>query len=264
MVTAVDSVGAVDGAPTLRVSDLGTRYGSRWVFRHVSFTLGRGLIGLLGPNGAGKTTLLMTIASLRAPNEGRVTLVGSERADRSVADELGQLGYLSQAFTFVPRFTAREFVEYSLWLKGVRSSLLRSKSLEALERVGVSAEAGQQMRRLSGGTRQRVGLAAALAHDPRLVVLDEPTVGLDPGQRLAFRRLLQELASERTILLSTHIVEDVMRVSNRVLVLASGRIAFDGTPAALEAVARCGVAGEAMSRAEAGYAAILEGEARTR
>ena len=201
----------------------------------VSLNIGEGLFGLLGPNGAGKSTLMNTLAGLLEPTSGSVTLDGAD----SVKDPRivrRQLGYLPQDFGFFPDLTGLRMLELMLKLKGVDGPGGRRKIAEALlERVNLSRAAKRKVSGYSGGMRQRLGLAQAIAGNPRLVIVDEPTAGLDPEERHRFYRLLAELAKNRIILLSTHIVEDVATLCPRMGVIQSGRVVADTSPSAARA-----------------------------
>ncbi|OEU96010.1 ABC transporter ATP-binding protein [Streptomyces oceani] len=201
----------------------------------VSLRLDPGVTGLLGPNGAGKTTLLRVLATAIRPDQGTLTVLdddpGSVRGRTAVRRKLG---YLPQSPGFHPGFTAFEFVDYVAILREHTHRAARHQEVRrVLAAVGLSDVRGKRIRALSGGMRQRVALAAALVDDPGFLVLDEPTVGLDPEQRIRFRELIAEAGEDRTVLLSTHQTEDVAMLCRRVVVLAHGRIEFDGTPAEL-------------------------------
>jgi ABC-type multidrug transport system ATPase subunit len=191
----------------------------------------RGMFGLLGPNGAGKTTLLRIVAGLLEPTAGTVTLDGEELTGRPER-VWPILGYLPQEFGFYPHLTGEKMLAYLLELKGVsapggRKALCR----ELLERVNLAFAARRKVKGYSGGMRQRLGIAQAIAGDPRLLIVDEPTAGLDPEERMRFYRLLSELAADRTVLLSTHIVEDVAVLCPRFAVIRGGRLLTVTTPA---------------------------------
>ncbi len=214
-------------------------------------------LGLLGPNGAGKTTLLSILACELAPTSGRVTLEGRpvvSRADARAARRA--IGFLPQKPSSVPSFTAEETVEYAAWLKGMRSQGRRQKAREALDQVGLGTVRGKRMRTLSGGMVQRVALASAIVAGPTVLLLDEPTVGLDPAQRLKFRDLVSGLA-DVAVVLSTHLVEDVAVVTSDVMVLDEGTVRFRGTPDDLAAAAVAGAPGD--SPIERGYMSVLGG-----
>ncbi len=197
----------------------------------VSIDVSRGMFGLLGPNGAGKTTLMRIVAGLLEPTSGAVRFNGED----VVADPRRirkQLGYLPQDFGFYPHLTGEAMLRYLLVLKGVRAPQgLKRLAAELLDRVNMSHAAKRKVKGYSGGMRQRLGIAQALAGDPALIIVDEPTAGLDPEERIRFYRLLAELAEDRTVLLSTHIVEDISVLCPRVAIMYDGRFVADTTPA---------------------------------
>lgn len=197
----------------------------------VDLDVPNGMFGLLGPNGAGKTTLMRILAGLLEATSGTASLDGTPILERP---ELiwGQLGYLPQDFGFFPHLTGERMLEYLLRLKGVSAPAgLRAVCRELLERVNLSFAARRKVKTYSGGMRQRLGIAQAIAGDPRLIIVDEPTAGLDPEERLRFYRLLSELAANRIVLLSTHIVEDVAVLCTRFAVIRGGRLIAYTTPA---------------------------------
>jgi ABC-2 type transport system ATP-binding protein len=185
-----------------------------------------GTFGLLGPNGAGKTTLMRILATLVAPTEGRVTVDGIPITE--VAAVRRRLGYLPQRFGFYPRLSVIETMEFMAHLSQVDGG--RSRLMSLLERVGLADRAKLKVRQLSGGMVQRLGIAAALVGDPRVLIVDEPTAGLDHDSRMSFRNLLAGLAEDRTVLLSTHIVSDVETTCARLAILREGRVIFTGSP----------------------------------
>jgi ABC-type multidrug transport system ATPase subunit len=190
-----------------------------------------GMFGLLGANGAGKTTLMRIIAGLVRPTAGRVTVGGHDvgtGAGRTAVQRT--LGYLPQDLGVYPDLTARRFLDYIALLKGMDDGAARRRRVaELLEVVGLTADANRRLRGFSGGMRQRVGIAQALLADPQLLIVDEPTAGLDPEERIRFRTLLSQFAGRRTVLLSTHIVDDIAQTCREVAVLAKGRLIFRGT-----------------------------------
>ena len=196
----------------------------------VSLEVPRGMFGLLGPNGAGKTTLMRIVAGLLEPTSGTVHFNGED----IVADPRRihrQLGYLPQDFGFYPHLTGESMLRFLLVLKGVEAPQGQKRlAAELLDRVNLSNAAGRKVKGYSGGMRQRLGIAQALAGDPKLLVVDEPTAGLDPEERLRFYRLLAELAEDRTVLLSTHIVDDISVLCPRVAIMYEGRFVADTTP----------------------------------
>ncbi|GAA3982127.1 ABC transporter ATP-binding protein [Streptomyces sp. NBC_01352] len=234
--------------PTVSASGLSLRYGGTRALDDVSLRLTRGVTGLLGPNGAGKTTLLRVLATAVPPDRGAFTVLGHDPAtSRGRQDVRRSLGYLPQTPGFHPDFTAFEFVDYVAILKELTNRGARHREVRrVLEEVDLGDVRGRRIKRLSGGMRQRVALAAALVGDPGFLVLDEPTVGLDPEQRMRFRELIAQAGEGRTVLLSTHQTEDVAMLCNRVVVLAGGQVRFDGTPAELTARA----AGQVWSSTE--------------
>lgn len=190
----------------------------------------RGMFGLLGPNGAGKSTLMKILAGLLEPTSGEVRLDEIDVV-KDPASVHARLGYLPQDFGFYPHLTGEQMLTFLLRLKGVEATKsLKELVAELLERVNLSFAAKRKVKGYSGGMRQRLGIAQALAGDPRLVIVDEPTAGLDPEERQRFYRLLAELAGERTVLLSTHIVEDVAVLCPRFAVISKGRLVAETTP----------------------------------
>jgi ABC-2 type transport system ATP-binding protein len=189
----------------------------------------------LGPNGAGKTTMLRILATLLPPTSGTARLDGwSTSHDRERVEIRRRLGYLPQDLGLYPRFTVFEFVDYLAMLKELHDPRQRHRRVrEALEAVDLQDVAGRKIRTLSGGIRRRVGIAQAIVADPQLLLLDEPTGGLDPEQRVRFRQLVGRLGEHRTVLLSTHLVEDVSAICTSVVVLWHGRVLFQGAPAEL-------------------------------
>jgi len=203
----------------------------------VSLGIERGLHGLLGPNGAGKTTLMRILTTLLEPTSGRVMLDGRDLATCR-GDLRRQLGYLGQEWGAPRSSRCAEVLDLVLRLRGMDERARRRSEIDRLlSLVGLQANAKSKVKTLSGGMLRRLGVAQALAGDPQFLVMDEPTVGLDPDERVEFRRLLVELGRERTILLSTHVVADVGTTCGRVSVMAKGRLVFDGPPDELRALA---------------------------
>jgi ABC-2 type transport system ATP-binding protein len=196
----------------------------------IDLDIDRGMFGLLGPNGAGKTTLMRVVAGLLEPTAGTVTLDGE---DLTASPERVRpiLGYLPQEFGFYPHMTGEKMLDYFLLLKGVDAPGGRKALVhELLERVNLTAAARRAVKSYSGGMRQRLGVAQAIAGNPRLLIVDEPTAGLDPEERLRLYRLLTELAADRTVILSTHIVDDVAVLCPRFAVIRGGRLVALTTP----------------------------------
>jgi ABC-type multidrug transport system ATPase subunit len=220
----------------LQIENLRKTYrGGVMALRGVSLSVPAGMFGLLGPNGAGKSTLMRAVATLLEPDDGRIQLDGLDVVrDRDKVRAV--LGYLPQDFGLYPSLTALEMLDYLASLKGITERGVRARVVEALlERVNLSAVKKRRLGGFSGGMRQRFGIAQALLGAPRLLVVDEPTAGLDPEERLRFQNLLAELAQDIVILLSTHIVSDVTALCPRMAILREGQVVFQGTPA--EAVA---------------------------
>lgn len=205
----------------------------------VTLDIPTGMFGLLGANGAGKTTLMRILAGVISASGGQAHVGGhdlsSERGRQAVKETLG---YLPQELGLYPDLSAAEFLDYIGVLKGLDDRAARRQRVEQLlDVVGLTEVAGRRLKKLSGGMKRRVGIAQALLNDPRLLIVDEPTVGLDPEERIRFRTLLARLGADRTVVLSTHIVEDVSATSRDLAVLAHGRVVFTGTVQDLMTVA---------------------------
>jgi ABC-2 type transport system ATP-binding protein len=240
----------------IELRGLGQRYGRRWVLRDLTASIEGGITVLLGPNGAGKTTLLSTIAGLRRPAAGAVTISGVETVSADRRRRLArEVGFLPQDLGYYPNYTVREFLAYGAWLKRVPAGEVAAAVESALAATGLGEVAGRKMKHLSGGTARRAGIAHALVHRPRLVLLDEPASGLDPHQRIEMRRLLRGLAADTAALISTHHVDDLPKLADRVLVLDDGVLRFAGTPGELaERGATADAEGD--SPLERGYSAV--------
>ena len=207
----------------LEIQGLTRSYGRTLALDGVSLCVGPGLLGLLGPNGAGKTTLMSILATVTRPSAGTFAWQGRDGLRDPLAVRR-ELGYLPQDFGLHGQLTAREFLRYVGRLKGLSGRTLEGRLGELLEVVNLRAAADRRLSGYSGGMRQRVSIAQALLGDPRLLIVDEPTVGLDPEERLRFRNLLSEIAHGRVVILSTHIVSDVEAVAERIAVLRRGRL----------------------------------------
>jgi len=226
-------------APTVEIHDVRKRFGRTTALQGVAFDAAAGITGLLGPNGAGKTTLLRMMATVLAPDDGRLRVLSW---DPQVADERlairRRLGYMPQEPGFHRSFTAFEFVDYVAILKEMTERRARHDEVRrVLGLVGLDDVSGRKIKALSGGMRRRVALAQSLLGDPDLLVLDEPTAGLDPEQRLRFRELVSDRTADRTVILSTHQTEDVAALCQRVIVMLDGQVLFEGTPRELTQVA---------------------------
>jgi ABC-2 type transport system ATP-binding protein len=223
----------------VRVDGLSRRYGAIRALGGVDLTLERGITGLLGPNGAGKTTLLSILATVSEPDAGRVSVLGLDPGDGAERVEIRRrLGYLPQELRYHRHFTVAAFLDYVAILKEITD---RRRRVEEVARVlavtGLEDRARSRIRALSGGMRQRLGIAQALLGGPELLILDEPTAGLDPEQRLRFRELLSDLPGDPAIVLSTHQADDIAAICPQVIVLLHGRVHFAGAPAGLAGTA---------------------------
>ena len=223
--------------------------------RGVDLEIGRGLFGLLGPNGAGKSSLMRTLATLQTPDAGTVTFTGPEGTPRSVFDDVQAhrraLGYLPQDFGVYPGVSALELLDHLALLKGITDRRARRAQVDALlAQTNLWAHRTRAVSGFSGGMRQRFGVAQALLGDPRLVVVDEPTAGLDPEERNRFHNLLSEIGEQVVVILSTHIVEDVRQLCPRMAILAGGVVVHEGVPDRLVDELRGRVWGKTVARAD--------------
>ena len=236
------------------VENIRKRFARTQALDGVTLRLGDGVTGLLGPNGAGKTTMLRILATVLAPDDGRVRMLGLDPADPRERTELRrQLGYLPQDPGFQRGFSVFAFVDYMAILKEITGTRRRHEEVRrVIEAVDLTSVSGKRVRALSGGMRRRVALAGALLGDPAVLVLDEPTAGLDPEQRLRFRELVSQAGEGRAVLLSTHQTEDVAALCRDVVVLNEGQVLFQGTPTQLaeHAQGRVWFAGERDPRAQ--------------
>jgi ABC-2 type transport system ATP-binding protein len=235
--------------PHVQAHDLRVLAGDRMAVDGLHLTLGAGVHGLLGPNGAGKTTLIRALATAAMPAGGSLRLLGEPvRAGGDLRAMRRRIGYLPQKFGYFARFTVREFVEYLAWQKEVPDTDIATAAAEAIAKVGLSDRAGHKLKKLSGGMLRRVGIAQAIVNRPALLLLDEPTVGLDPEQRLQFRELLRGIGADACVVVSTHLVADVAVACTDVTVLADGRLVFTGP---VDELRQAGEAGEASEAGEA-------------
>ena len=214
----------------IEVSHLSKNYGSRPAVKDLSFTVGDGQIfGLLGPNGAGKSTIMNILTGYIAPTSGEVKVAGfslPEQAQQAKAC----VGYLPEQPPLYPEMTVQEYLDFAAELKGVRRAERKEQVRRAARRTGLEEVLSRLIRSLSKGYRQRVGIAQALLGDPKLIILDEPTVGLDPAQVIEIRKLIRELGRAHTVILSSHILSEVQAVCSQVLILAKGRLVAVGAP----------------------------------
>ncbi len=245
-------------AVNVQTQGLTQRLGRTEILHGLDLEVGKGVFGLLGPNGAGKTTLLRTLATIMPASGGTLRLLGYDLSDHTQKRELRRrLGYLPQTLGYYPNFTVFEFVEYFALLKEMPSREVSRAVAKAIERVGLEDRARKKLRTLSGGMLRRVGIAQAIVNEPELLLLDEPTAGLDPEQRVGFRALLREIGSHGTVVVSTHLVEDVGAACSEVALMNGGRIVFRGTPQELTALGDGYEVGD--SPLERGYSSVLAG-----
>ena len=240
----------------VEITDLTRRFGRNQAVAGVSLQAGPGVFGLLGPNGAGKTTLLRMMATVIPPTAGRLRLLGRDPGAYGPRREVRRrLGYLPQNLGYYPGFTVAEFVEYFALLKEMPAARVPAAVATAVERVDLGGQARTKLRTLSGGMLRRVGIAQAIVNEPELLLLDEPTAGLDPEQRVSFRALLRDFGQRSTVIVSTHLVEDVAAACSEVMLMDAGRIVFHGTPG--ELIARGEGHGVGDAPLERGYSAVL-------
>jgi ABC-2 type transport system ATP-binding protein len=240
----------------VEITGVTRRFGRTAAVAGIDLAAGPGVLGLLGPNGAGKTTLVRMMATVVPPTSGRMRLLGRDPGCYRARQEIRRrLGYLPQTLGYYPSFTVAEFVEYFALLKEVPWARVRAAVSAAIERVELAGQVQARLGTLSGGMLRRAGIAQAIVNEPELLLLDEPTAGLDPEQRVAFRGLLRDLGQRSTVVISTHLVEDVGAACARVALMDRGRIVFAGTPAELSA--RGAGHGSGDAPLERGYSAVL-------
>lgn len=213
----------------LTVDDVGYRYGRQDALVNVGFEISEGVLGLLGPNGAGKSTLLSILATERRPTSGQLMLDDYSYLAADVSPIRQRVGYLPQRFDVMRTSSLERNVAYAAWARGVPRPDCLAAARRALVLVDLADRAGMRASKLSGGQRQRLGIACAVVHEPRLVVLDEPSVGLDPEQRAAFRTYLHRLAETSIVVVSTHLVDDLASVASYIAVLHQGTLRYCGS-----------------------------------
>jgi len=217
-----------------------TYSGDVQALRGLTLDIGSGMFGLLGPNGAGKTTLMRVIAGLLKPSSGSVHVLGEDITTQ--AGKLAvkrQLGYLPQELGLYPNLTGREFLDYISVLKGISDKQERARQVhEILDLVRLSEQADRRLKTYSGGMKRRIGIGQALLGYPKLLIVDEPTAGLDPEERVRFRNLLADMAARCTVILSTHVIEDISHSCNDLAIIRDGRVLFRGQPGELIGLAR--------------------------
>lgn len=212
----------------LELDSLTKEFGGFTAVNHINLTMTNGVYGLLGVNGAGKTTLMRMLCTLLKPTSGAIycngkDIIGMDSEYRKL------LGYLPQEFGYYPEFTVEDYLFYIAALKGIRPVVAKKRVKELIARVGLSKKAHTKMKKLSGGMKRRAGIAQAMLNDPRILILDEPTAGLDPNERIRFRNLISELSENRIVLLSTHIVSDIEYTANEILLMKDGQLMHKGT-----------------------------------
>lgn len=212
----------------LIMEGLSKQFGSKYAVKQVTAHLNPGVYGLLGANGAGKTTLMRMVCGILDPSAGRI-LYGGTGIDKLGEKYRDVLGYLPQDFGYYPDFTAREYLDFIAAIKGVVDKNARKKVEELLELVNLSDVANRKIRTFSGGMKQRLGIAQAVINDPQILVLDEPTAGLDPKERMRFRNLIADLSKDKIVILSTHIVSDIDYIANDILMMKNGELIFNGS-----------------------------------
>lgn len=213
----------------LELENISKKYGNQYALKNFTTSLTEGVYGILGPNGAGKTTLISIIIGILKSNEGNVYLDGRNVKEMGV-EYLDKIGFLPQYPTFYKNFTTKEFLKYMCALKGIPKNKVDHKIWEVLSLVNLEESTKKKVGALSGGMRQRLGIAQAILNDPEILVLDEPTAGLDPGERIRFRNIISKLSKNRLVLLATHIVPDVECIAKEILIIKRGILVKKGTP----------------------------------
>jgi ABC-2 type transport system ATP-binding protein len=240
----------------IEITELTRRFGRTMAVAGVDLQAGPGVYGLLGPNGAGKTSLLRMMATVIPPSSGKLRLLDRDPGQYGPRREIRRrLGYLPQSLGYYPGFTVLEFIEYFALLKDMPAAQVPGAVAAAVERVELGGKARAKLRTLSGGMLRRVGIAQAIVNEPELLLLDEPTAGLDPEQRVQFRGLLRDIGQRATVVVSTHLVEDVGAACTKVALMDEGKIVFSGTPD--ELTVRGVGHGTGDAPLERGYSAVL-------
>lgn len=201
------------------------QYQNKIAVDRVSLTLHQGVTGLLGENGAGKTTLMRMICGILKPTSGKISFNHMDVSEELYRDVLG---YLPQSFGYYPEYTGMDFLMYMAALKGIEKRTAKKKCAKLLQIVNLEAAAKKKIRTYSGGMKQRLGIAQAMLNDPEILILDEPTAGLDPKERVRFRNLIKELGKNSIVIISTHIVSDIECIADRILMMKDGQFIYDG------------------------------------
>lgn len=212
----------------LILNNLTKEFGDFTAVDHIDLTMTNGVYGLLGVNGAGKTTLMRMLCTLMKPTSGNIYCNGKD-IFKMDGEYRSLLGYLPQDFGFYPEFSVKDYLLYIATIKGIRPAVARKRTKELIAKVGLSKVANKKLKKLSGGMKRRAGIAQAMLNNPKILILDEPTAGLDPNERIRFRNLISELSEERLVLLSTHIVSDIEYVANEIWLMKDGAIVNRGT-----------------------------------
>lgn len=212
----------------LELKNVSKEFSGVHAVNHVSFSMKKGVYGLLGVNGAGKTTLMRMLCTLIRPTGGEILWNGKNILGLG-ADYRNILGYLPQDFGYYPDLSIYDYMMYIASIKGIRQGAAKKRTKQLLSRVGLAKYEKRKMKTLSGGMARRVGIAQAMLNNPQILVLDEPTAGLDPSERIRFRNLISELSEDRLVLLSTHIVSDVEFIANEIMLMKNGRFFYAGT-----------------------------------
>ena len=212
----------------LELNNVTKKFGDFTAVDNISMTMSNGVYGLLGVNGAGKTTLMRMLCTLLKPTGGSIIFNGKD-IFKMDGEYRKLLGYLPQDFGFYPEFTVQDYLLYIATIKGLRPAVAKKRVRELIPQVGLTKAANKKMKKLSGGMKRRAGIAQAMLNDPGILILDEPTAGLDPNERIRFRNLISELSEERLVLLSTHIVSDIEYIANEILLMKDGKIMHKGT-----------------------------------
>ncbi len=216
----------------IEIKNVSKAYGKKLAVDGVSFKIREGVVALLGANGSGKTTRMRVIADVLTPTDGEILLDGKNVKLLGAAYR-NLIGYLPQNFGYYRDFTAEYFLLYMCALKGINGHAAKERSGKLIEYVGLEKERKSKLKTFSGGMLQRIGIAQALLNDPAILILDEPTAGLDPKERIRFRNMMNEISQSRIIIYATHIVSDIAFISGRILIMKNGKIAADGSPASL-------------------------------
>lgn len=212
----------------LEIGSLTKEFGDFTAVNHIDLTMTNGAYGLLGVNGAGKTTLMRMLCTLLKPTSGTIYYNGKDIFSMD-SEYRKLLGYLPQEFGFYPEFTVEDYLLYIAALKGIRPVVAKKRVKELIAKVGLSKAANKKMKKISGGMKRRAGIAQAMLNNPKILILDEPTAGLDPNERIRFRNLISELSEDRLVLLSTHIVSDIEYIANEILLMKDGKLMHKGT-----------------------------------